>query len=284
MWSKWGMLMLVLISISSCKINKTGVVLENRNARDLMACVNDSKIEPEWFSAKIATDLKAKGEKNSFKVSLRIRKDSIIWVNIGKGPIIVATSIITPDSIKAVVKLGDQFYIEKDFDFIKRQFDLNLDFDALQNLLIGNPLAFNPEDKYKTLDGDINYVLSTHNQRQIDKFSAKLPKKKEDQLIKRFWIRHEDCRVVKTLINQLSDTSNINIEYKNFKKEDNFVVPNKVSLNADTPRDSVVLELNYSRYKINKPLKFTYKVNNKYPKIDPENRVPGDLDQNRKSN
>lgn len=279
MWSKLYIIVAAIILVA-CKTQQDVVKLERTNASQLTECVDKSRISPEWFSAKISTDLRSKGEKNSFKINLRIRKDSLIWVNISKGPIIVATTLITPDSIKAVVKVGDEFYFEKDFDYIKRLYELDIDYKMLQDLLLGNPVGFSTDEKYKELKDSVNYVISTHSQRQIDRAYDKLPRKEEKQYIQRYWVRPLDCKVVRTLINQLKDSSNINIDYLDFKEEDTWIVPNKVVMNADTPRDSVLLELNYSRYKLNKPLKFTYKVNSKFPKIDPENRQPGDLEKN----
>ncbi len=268
--SKWAYIILLTFLVWGCK-TKQGVELEKKSGTDLKECLDKSRIQPEWFSAKIATDLTAKGEKNSFKISLRIRKDSVIWANISKGPIVIATSIITKDSVKGVIKVGGCRYFEKDFDFIRRQFGPDLSFDMLQDLFLGNPVGFDPDEKYKQLKDSSTYVLSTHSQRQIDKAYEKLPRNEEKQYIQRYWMRPDDCKNVRTLINHLRDTSNIDIQYLNFKKEDDWVVPNKVLMIGDTPGDTVRLELNYSRHKIDKPLKFTYKVNPKCVKIDPEN-------------
>lgn len=260
----------LLLALVSCRNRKELNDLPKKSNNELSDCVQSSIIEPEWFSAKIATDFKAGDKEESFKINLRMKKDSIIWANIMKGPIVVATIIITPDSVKGAVKIGDNVYFEKDFDFIKRAYGVDLKYDMLEDMFWGNPVGYEPEERYKQLDDSTNYLFSTHSQRQIEKAFEKIPRREEKQYMQRYWFRGEDCKVVQTLINQLADSSSIDIKYLDFKKEKELIVPNRVTMEAFNTRDSVRLEMNYSRHGIDKDLKFPFRVNDKYIKIDPE--------------
>lgn len=264
------LLILILgVIITSCRTRKSVVVgFEPKTPKELIECLDSSRISPEWFSVKIATDLTAKGEKNGFTTSMRMRKDSLMWFNIRKGPIVAAISVITPDSIKAMLKVGDKQYFETDFTYLKKAFGVDLSYYMIQDLFLGNPVGFNPEERYKQLEDSSYYVLSTHSDRQIEKALDKLPRSEEKQYIQRFYINPGNCRVHSTIINSLSDTSNISITYHDYKEEDGLLLPNKVTLVGDTPSDTVLLELNFSRYKLDKDLKFPFKVSDQYEKVD----------------
>ena len=268
MWSKGIWVLGVIIVLAGCKSKQALVVdMEKKNSKEISACMIESHFQPEWFSAKIGTTLFQKGEKTSFKTSLRIRKDSLIWAQIMKGPAVGAIATITPDSVKVVIKIGQKQLIVGSFDDLRRRFGLDLDFYMLQDLLIGNPVSFDQEVKYKDIKDTAYYVLSTHSPRQIEKAFEKLPKKEEKQYIQRFWVRPEDCKTARVEINSLRDTSNISIEVEDYKTVDDYLVPKEMVLIGDTPGDTIRLELDYSKYKINKSLSFPFKVNPTYPVV-----------------
>ena len=81
------------------------------------------------------------GEKSyDFIANIRMRKDSIIWVTVTVGGLVqVARAVVTPDSFKAVVFVQKEAYagpVSKANAFLPA----GIDFYALQNLLIGDPV------------------------------------------------------------------------------------------------------------------------------------------------
>jgi len=144
------MLMLMLLTLSACRRNKElAAVTGPANPKVITEEMEAHLVDYEWFGAKVATEVEINGEKMSFKTNLRIRKDSIIWMSISPAlGIEVARMMVTPDSILFLDKWNDQ-YFTGNHDFIEEKVDIKLDFSMLQDLAVGNPILYNPEEKFK---------------------------------------------------------------------------------------------------------------------------------------
>lgn len=256
------------IFITGCKRPiESSTPLPNKGVPYVTKNLERTVKNPDWYGSKIATKLYQKGEKNTFKTSVRIRRDSLIWLSIMKGPIPVAKAMITKDSIKAVVTINKQ-YLEKDYDFLKEKFGMELDYYMLQELLLGNPIGYNKRENYKLLKDSSFYLLSTHNKRQLEKALERLPRNEEKQYIMRYWINPSTFKTKNMLFNHLSDSSSLEINNISFKQEDEFMLPAEINLEAINPRDTVSIEMNVSKFKINKELSFPFKINPNYTKIE----------------
>src|ERR1700740_1299800 len=74
-----------------CKLDfKSGKVLANH--------VEENELDFKYVAAKLNCELTLDNEDHSFNVSLRCRKDSVIWMSISKLGIPAARAIITKDS------------------------------------------------------------------------------------------------------------------------------------------------------------------------------------------
>jgi len=135
----------------SCKSIKTpdGVVIKKRSPSFLLKRLNQNKLDAEWLSAKAKVNVKMPGENiPSSTATIRMRKDSVIWMVIKKIGVTAAQVQINQDSVYIIDRLNRQYAI-KGFDFIDKQFNLSalsggqkVDFSLLQNFLLGNPQFF----------------------------------------------------------------------------------------------------------------------------------------------
>ncbi|GAB3005615.1 DUF4292 domain-containing protein [Niabella terrae] len=101
-------------------------------------------IDYETFSGRIAVDYADdKGKGNSFNVKLQMKKGELVWLS-ATGPFGIegARVLITPDSVKIVNRLQRE-YIATGTDYLKQKMGLPVDFNTLQELLIGNPVFVN---------------------------------------------------------------------------------------------------------------------------------------------
>ena len=72
----------------------------------------------------------------SLPLSFRMEKDKAIWLS---APLGIAKVLITPEKAAFFNRL-DSTYFNGDFSYISRLLGVEVDFDALQNLLLGNAL------------------------------------------------------------------------------------------------------------------------------------------------
>lgn len=98
--------------------------------------VNEQGID--WFDAKYQT--KIEGPMNiSLKMSLRMKRDSAIWISLSPGMgFEVARILIRPDSVWVVDKINKKYMVDSQEQLAER-FQLPVDFQTLQSLFLAEP-------------------------------------------------------------------------------------------------------------------------------------------------
>ncbi len=97
------------------------------------------------FSAKVDVDYEdAEGKKYDVNAHIRMYKDSVIWVTITAILGIEGLrAYITKDSVKLLDK-QNKIYTARSVSYLQEVTELPLDLAALQDLLLGNPVFFDP--------------------------------------------------------------------------------------------------------------------------------------------
>lgn len=140
------LLYLTLFSILGLAACKTGRKVAGdpalMNKKQLMNIENllNQKINFQTFSAKSSLAIRTGKTNQQLTANIRMHKDQDIWASvIALGIAEVARASITPDSLRAINRLNKKAYelsYEQGLQLIKAE----LDFPALQNVFIGNPL------------------------------------------------------------------------------------------------------------------------------------------------
>lgn len=96
-----------------------------------------------------------------------IENNQKIWVNMSAFFINMARGLATPQGLKAYEKI-DKTYIDSDFSYLNNLLNINfLDYNALQNLLVGKtfiPIDKNKFDLIKNTDG---YFLKSKEKQKV---------------------------------------------------------------------------------------------------------------------
>src|SRR5215204_4379643 len=128
---------------SACK-KETVPVSSSAAAAAPGVAVNVMNTEFKTFSAKGRMQLETPEEKIGSSVTIRIKKDSVIWISMVPGLGIEAARIrITPDTIQILNRLQRQ-YIAGNFSMLKNKFNIAASFEMLQAMLLGNYLPGEP--------------------------------------------------------------------------------------------------------------------------------------------
>jgi hypothetical protein len=114
----------------------------------------------QTFSAKIKVDFEGgDGKKMSFTAFVRLKKDSVIWVNItALLGIEFFRVLITPDSVKVLDKNNKTAQL-RSVEYLQEVTKIPMKFTDLQNLLIGNPIFLDSNiNSYKKDDKSISLM------------------------------------------------------------------------------------------------------------------------------
>ena len=176
----------VPFSLGSCKNKKHATTttdtsatgpckIGNRAPRSLVTDMRKNEFQFEWLTAKIACEAYGDSSRAQFDVTLRMRKDSVIWLNV-TGPlnIKIARCLITKDSVKFIqfqdgTLAAQPKCFQGDYALLSQLLQTDVDFDMMQSLLIGNSVSFYDEDdklRSSINQNECRYKLSTIRKRK----------------------------------------------------------------------------------------------------------------------
>ncbi len=241
--------LLILGSLFSCRSSKE--IVEEKLPRvkdsDLVTALDSMfRQQVEFFYAKIATDYKDSSEKHSFKTSVRLKSDSIFHAVLSFANIPMVNAQMTNDSVY-MTNRRDKCYREQSLDYLRKQFGVSFSSKNVEQLLLGTPIAFDPEQKYHQIDDDGMYLICSHKKREI-----KRNEKKGDREIITYYGLSRDLHTLdRVIIESPEDTATIQIDYLERELEQGLLVPKRVITVVTTARNVVEVELNYKKVRIN---------------------------------
>ncbi len=267
--------LIILISIgtqtTSCKsskklqkaINKndstvTKIIVGSNTNNDSIKIINETiakikanNIDYTTFSAKVKVSYEAEEENipdlNAF---IRMKKDSIVWINVEKFGISLARIVITKDSFLFINKY-DKNYRKESFAFLQNQAQIPFDFETIQNLLVGNIVYFTtPISSYKKNEST-TAILSVGSV-----FKHLLTINNNDYLI-----QHSKLDDIDVNRNRTCDLSFSNYELedaKNISKERTIVLLEKKKIQID---------LKFKNVNFNEVLNYPFSIPASYKKL-----------------
>ena len=108
--------------------------------------VEVNAVDFKFLSTKSKLTIKTETLNQNVVVSIRMKKDSIIWLSAGLMGIEGVRAIVSVDSIKMIDKINKKAYLF-DFKTLSERFNFDLNFNLLQAIILGNmPLPQSLED------------------------------------------------------------------------------------------------------------------------------------------
>jgi len=275
------LLALLTLVFSSCKSKKniakqnTAVIdttvekcrMEFKTGKALSKRMYDSQLDFTYASAKFGCELTIDSEEHSFNVSVRCRKDSVIWLSISKLGIDAARVLITKDTVKFTMGLTEKKYFIGDFSYINQMLHADLDYDMLQALLFGNSAAFHDDDDKLKPGRDRNtcqYFLSTVRKRHLKKIinGTETPSESYQTM----WLDPTTFKIVNLEFDDIKEKRKFTSTYGDFKTVDKFLAPFKL-LYTITAEKNIKADINYNRISINEQQSFPFKIPASYERI-----------------
>jgi hypothetical protein len=254
-------LLFALISLEGCKIKKHTVKEEAKvfeTPEDIFAELNHNTAEFEWFSTRFSGNVIWGGRNQSIGGAIRIRKDSAIYISVTPAlGIEVVRLIISPDSVKYVNRLENNYYVG-DNSFINKMLGTNLDFFMLQSLLTGNDFP-HFETTYFIMSIEREMVkLSNQHRRKIGNPSVVLSQN--------IFIETNNFKIRK---NNISDNSgkNISAAYGDWALIEDQLFPTTVELVFKDKSTHAELFLKLNKMDINLPQNMSFRIPPRYEEI-----------------
>ena len=93
----------------------------------------------EFLSIKGKAQVTLKGNKQGANLSVRVRRDSIIWVSGGLAGFEGVRAVLTRDSVRVINRL-EKTYFSGGYDYFTKLLNVPVSFEQMQTLLLGDYL------------------------------------------------------------------------------------------------------------------------------------------------
>jgi len=263
--------LLLLLITYSCGNNKgvTKQVTKKINDKELRERLfNLQNIDYHFFYTKMNVNYKNSKKEQSFKMSVKMKVDSAFSGTISYANFIVATYLVDKDSLKSTNK-QEKCYFTEDLSYISSMIGVELEYDFFEDLLLGKPIKIDGKSKYKQIK-DKNkqyYILSSHNKhkfKKIEEDKINLDNDKNDNIYIQYYFTPNSLNLAKMHIEIPADSVSININYVETKLVAGVTVPELTTMTIVHPKDSIIVQLDYSKVRLNQRKTIKFSVPNNY--------------------
>ncbi|MBC7438499.1 MAG: DUF4292 domain-containing protein [Flavobacterium sp.] len=243
------------LALVSCK-SKTAVVevSKNENRKSVNKIIENyynKKNEFKTVYIKAAVAYASEKQNQNVSLEIKLKKNEQILVSVRFLGITMAKASITPTKVSYYEKIKGTYY-EGDFSAISELLGTDLDFDKLQNMLLGRAIDNLKEGKYSETFTDQVYRLDEES---------------DGNTKKSFYIDGNNFTINKQEITQTKEGRMIQVVYSNKKEFTEMTLP--LTLNIDSYQKNGKAEINieYNTVSFNEELSFPYSVPNDYKRI-----------------
>jgi hypothetical protein len=291
-----ALLFFITTSIAGCKTAAPlgSEHIQNKSTEEIIEQALAAQLDYENFSAKISADIKFKDQNNSIKATLRVRKDSAIWVSISPAlGIEMFRLLCTKDSVKYVDKLKNQYFLG-DYKQLNRITNSELNLNTIEKILVGNLLLLDSESKYRSKIENNEFYLATRNTNKLrkvvqadknetlvvisdslsnetidEKRLQRIQDKKEDEelIVRQYWFNGNNMKATRTIFTDLASEISLLAEYSDFELIADQLVPTRIAIDLGNNTESANFRLSYSKVKLNSAAEMPFTIPEKYEQV-----------------
>lgn len=249
---KYIICVLLLGTLLSCGSSKTlsGSATANTkiSTKQLVKTIDANKTDFKTLAGKLKIET-IQGEKSqSFGVSLRWEKDKAIWISkLG-----IVKALVTPSRVAFYNKL-DNTYFDGDFTYLSKIIGTELDFNKLQNILLGETIYSIDSNTYTSSVISNSYVLQPKKQRELFEIF--------------FLLNPKHFKANSQQISQPKEQRVLNIDYLTYQKVKTITVPEKIKILAVEGQEEIQINIELKNLDLNRDLKFPFNIPTGYEEI-----------------
>ena len=238
--------------IGACRSAKTvsgGEANFKLSTKQLIKANTKQSASFRTLQSKLKITLNQDGKKQSHVVTFRVKKDEILWISAAFS---VIRAKVTPDKVSFYNKL-DNTYFEGDYKYLSDMLGTELDFQKVQNLLVGETLFNLKNESYKSSVDDEHYVVRPKKQRELFEIF--------------FLLDPTHFKVKSQQISQPQELRHLEIDYTAYQKVDGQLLPERIKVNAVEANDELVLNLEFKAVTLNEDLRFPFRIPSGFEEI-----------------
>lgn len=248
----------IIFALFSCKSKKSLVNQSNSTTNPPevsnkigLKSLQANQLDFTTFSTKAATLLDLNGKSYDVTLSLRIKKNEMIWASITViAGVEVARVLITPDSIQVMDRINAE-HLKKPFQFVQSFTNKHVDYATLEALLVGNCIPFTLNEKSEITKNDDVVTLTGI----LENLSYQL----------KF---NQDLKVNETLLEDKIASQMLNVNNQSYEIIDGRPSPLKLLIDSEARDKKIKVAMEYSKTTLNAVLDYPFNVPKRFSVIN----------------
>jgi len=213
--------------------------------------VDLQEIDFEYFHGKARVNIKDDKKERDVKATIRIRKDSVIWMTFSVIGVQGGKALINRDSITVVSNVDKEYYVF-DYGELSKRFNFPINYDVVQAAMLGNLIKQKNDTDQISTDMSFNVL-----------------EQKEGSITIRNFINVATTKIEKVELTESNTSNTMMINYRNFQAVSDKIFPFEgvISLFYKTAAGvlNTSIQFEYNKAEVgDKELKFPFNIPRKY--------------------
>ena len=256
---KYVIFSILCLTLFSCGRNKAVFIASYpvKTTEELVQKLDElSNLEWDFLTAKTNVSITNNDQTNTFKASLRMKRDSALLVNISFAGIPIVQSVLSNDSLK-LLNRKDKCFKFQDRSALEKLIDFPIQYSQLQDLLIGKPLLFDKSKEHIQIVGNDHYEIKTKRQRS--------PNTSNKDILISYFLSTTTLDLKKVELESPEDNMSMEITYTGkHEKIEGLMIPEKIDIVISTPKSKILVNISYNRPDVSNEKKIALNVPENY--------------------
>lgn len=240
----------------SCKTKKNmidaNIIAKNISARKVAKKHDLGSFDKKTVDAKLKVNFNNGKTNQGLSVQLKMKKDEVIYLR-GTKLITVFKAKITPTSVSYYSPFAKN-YFTGDFSMIKQLLGVEINFEQLQNLFLGQALQNLKEDKHEVDIVDNKYFLTPENQNILfDIF---------------YTINPSYFKIDKQSIINSQKNLSLDIIYPSYNLINDIIFPSKINIIAKNTKRTTRIDFDYKTVVFDEDISMSFNIPSGYKRLE----------------
>jgi len=242
------------VLLTSCKSKKviTNTTIMSMSTKKIIKNHYSNSFDKKTIKARLKAKYKDNKNSHTITIKLRMEKDKAIWMSGTVLGFPVAKVLITPTRVTYYEKIK-KTYFDGDFSLLSNFLGTEVDFEKLQNLLIGQTILNLKDKRYVSETEGYSYLLE--------------PKRQEKLFDILFWLNPSTFKVNKQEVRQPIEQKKLTVSYTEYQKISDEVFPKKINIIAIDKTKRTLLDLEYRSVVFDERVTFPFRIPSGYKEI-----------------
>jgi hypothetical protein len=247
--------LLMLLALSSCKSKKSLTdmdSIEDISTKKIISNHYNNNFNQKSVNANLNAKYSDNKMSTSVNIKLRIDMDKTIWMSATKLGFPLAKVKITPNRVSYYEKLKGTYY-DGDFALLSKWLGTELDYEKVQNILLGQAVLNLRQGKYDSkLDNQL-YQLS--------------PIKENELFGILFFMNPDNFKLNRQEITNTQKQQMLTVSYANYKDIKGEQFPENINIRATDRNNLTTINIEYKSVEFNEELTFPFEIPSGYKEI-----------------